>query len=286
MNGLFLALNSTNANTGTPDNFTINYPNPGLKFGKDGNDLANFEVALISATVWYTYYNISAENGNNYLTYFDGSDLTTYDVTIPDGIYEIADINAYLQSVIKTNDPTYTGSGIVIAPNFNTLHVQIYADTPATVATPANTANWSINLAAVIPAVPTAPHSGQQSTIYDILGFSATSTNINCGTLCPQTGANQADITNGVNNLLIHTSIAEGSYINGQASDIVGTLAPAVPPGSLIIYTPPYPIYVPFRKNLIVNTIQMYVTDQNGNPIDFNGNPTSYLMHVRKVSGQ
>lgn len=62
-------------------------------------DLNGYEVAVGQAFVYYSWYNISAALGNNQFTFTfptSGAPLVTI-ITIPDGAYEIADLNDYLQ---------------------------------------------------------------------------------------------------------------------------------------------------------------------------------------------
>jgi hypothetical protein len=71
----------------------------------------NTYVALQSASMYYAWYNISSALGNN--TYqFQFPDvtgtMTTYTVTMPDGIYEVKDIDAYFQFYCITNGLFWT----------------------------------------------------------------------------------------------------------------------------------------------------------------------------------
>lgn len=62
-------------------------------------DLSSYEVAVGQAFVYYSWFNISAKQNNNAFTLIiprnGGSD--TISVTIPDGAYQISDLNNYLQ---------------------------------------------------------------------------------------------------------------------------------------------------------------------------------------------
>lgn len=71
-----------------------------------------YEVALVNANIWYSWFNITAEN--NKFKFYDGSKWTI--VSIPHGAYNITDINKYIKKHLSTED------AINIEPNFNTLH--------------------------------------------------------------------------------------------------------------------------------------------------------------------
>jgi len=66
----------------------------------------NNSIALDSVTMYYSYTNInSSPLGNNTFSYNwkVASTVTSFTVTIPDGLYEISDINSYLQYVFIQN---------------------------------------------------------------------------------------------------------------------------------------------------------------------------------------
>src|SRR5690349_12713462 len=62
----------------------------------------NWQLALVNATMWYSWYNISPDYNNQTIKYYNGSVWKT--VIIPAGLYGINDINAYLQSVMLANN--------------------------------------------------------------------------------------------------------------------------------------------------------------------------------------
>jgi hypothetical protein len=88
-----IVLNQTNIVTGSNNSsLTYNFPNSIL--------FDNHEIAVQSISMYYSWQNInSSPLANNTFTYswIVGVTSTTYTVTIPDGLYEIAQINAYLQ---------------------------------------------------------------------------------------------------------------------------------------------------------------------------------------------
>jgi hypothetical protein len=56
--------------------------------------------------MYYSWFNISSALGNNTFSYSwtNGTTITTYQVVIPDGLYEIAQLNSYFQFVMISND--------------------------------------------------------------------------------------------------------------------------------------------------------------------------------------
>ena len=106
----------------TSDNFTVDF-NPPI------NLVGSWEMGLIKANLWYSWYNISAEKNNNLMRYYNGS--IYQNIVIPDGQYTITQLSNQIQSIMKTNgDFTVSGSGvdlfdIILEPNFSTLRVKV-----------------------------------------------------------------------------------------------------------------------------------------------------------------
>lgn len=94
-----IVLNSTNILAGS-NNSTLIYNFPtSVKFD-------NHQIAVQSVNIYYSWRNIDAtslKNNSFTFTWVVGSTTTTYTVTIPPGLYEIADINNYLQYVFIQN---------------------------------------------------------------------------------------------------------------------------------------------------------------------------------------
>jgi len=78
------------------------------------------------------------------------------------------------------------------------------------------------------------------------------------------------------------TTIAGGSYDNSLGSDILYSFVPQSGRGSSIHIEPNYPIYVPVNEVMYINRIQMRITDQLGRRVNFNGEPVTYFLHIRK----
>jgi hypothetical protein len=94
---------------GQNNKFIYNFPNS-VQF-KDTY------IAVQSIQMYYSWYNISAALGNNIFTYswYSGGTRTVYTVTIPDGIYDIPALNAFLEYTMiqnRTYMTTSTGSNV------------------------------------------------------------------------------------------------------------------------------------------------------------------------------
>jgi hypothetical protein len=107
-----LILNSSNlVNSDYQNIYQYSFPKGSVSFKNDF-------ICLSNLNIFYSWYNITSSTtfsryGNNtfqYVWYVGGSG-TTYDVVLPDGTYEIADINAYFQSVMYDNGHYLINSG-------------------------------------------------------------------------------------------------------------------------------------------------------------------------------
>ena len=79
-----------------------NFPSGGYTFKND-------MIALQSVYQYFSIFNITSDYGNNSFSYtwFDGIEYT---IAIPDGYYEISDLNSYFQSTMIANTHYMTNS--------------------------------------------------------------------------------------------------------------------------------------------------------------------------------
>jgi hypothetical protein len=79
-----------------------NFPSGGYSFKND-------MIALQSVYQYFSIFNITSDYDNNTFSYvwFDGVEYT---ITIPDGYYEISDLNSYFQSIMIANTHYMTNS--------------------------------------------------------------------------------------------------------------------------------------------------------------------------------
>jgi len=123
-----IVLNPSNVNTGTNNStLTFNFPN--------SVTFKDHEIAVSSVNMYYCWANISAALGNNVFSYrwTVGSTTTSYTVTIPDGLYEVSDINNYLQYKFIMNGHYLINNGqnvyyaeLLIDPNRYAVNIITY----------------------------------------------------------------------------------------------------------------------------------------------------------------
>ncbi len=255
-----LVLNASNVvSDGKNSTFVYNFPNSVL--------LKDKYIAVSQIVMYYSWFNIQSIYSNNVFTY-SWTKLgvsTTYTVNIPDGIYEIKDINAYLQWTM-INNGTYlinsSGDNVYYAEfivNTNRYAIQINTFQVPTAlpigwTEPSNFFGYPTQTFNPIITLP--------ANFYKIVGYNPTSTGIfvsngNVDDLyIPPTNPTSDDyyvakdgvgtlsyLSNTYPDVQPNSSIFIGiSNINNpyaQPSSILYAITPAVAIGEQIVETPP-----------------------------------------------
>lgn len=238
-NSFLLKIDTSKDTSQNPNLFTVNYDHFDLDVDNE------YEMALVRMSLYYSWYNIASSFGNNQFTVFNGSSETTY--TIPDGFYNIEEINTQVQTLANTTN-------VAIVPNYNTYRVAV------------NVSNsFQLRLT---------NHSG----FAQLLGFGAV--NITSNTV----GTLPADITRGITSAVVSCSITEpNSFENNSQSQILYSFAPDKSPGSLLSFEPNERLYLPMRGHRNhINNITIVLRDNKNRLIDTNSEPICYLLHIRK----
>ena len=211
-----IVLNQSNI-TGNQNNIlTYNFPNSVIF--KDAS------IAVSNITMYYSWFNITAVMGNNSFSYawMIGTTLTTYTVNIPDGLYEISDLNFLLQFNMIQNG-TY-----LIDANGNNVYFAEFILNPTRYAVQINTYYIPTSL----PAGYTQPSN--------FVGYPTTSQNV-IVTLPPLFNAIMgyvANFTTDANSGGSFTPPANSQYVSKNAANTISyisTVAPNVQPNSTIV---------------------------------------------------
>ena len=86
--------------------------NPHIQFKKN----KSYEIALVNLETYYSFPNITTEN--NHFSYSPDGGGTWFQLRIPEGSYDIEDINEFIQQKMKQNGH---GNSVTISANTNTL---------------------------------------------------------------------------------------------------------------------------------------------------------------------
>jgi hypothetical protein len=94
-----IIFNSTNVVAGDNSKFTYKFPVGAVNFKDE-------QVAVSSVSLYYSWFNITANNSNNTYSYYfpTGSSRTLFGpYTITDGFYTISQLNSYIQNQMISN---------------------------------------------------------------------------------------------------------------------------------------------------------------------------------------
>jgi hypothetical protein len=225
-------------------------------------NLVDYEVALISASMYYSWNNISTilQNRTFQYQYIDGDDITqTVTVTLDEGLYEISDLNKALQfSMIKEGlyliDPEgeyvyyleFVINSVRNSVDINTFPVP--TSIPDDFTAPDEwvgyaTTTYHPNL--IIPS---------NSKFNQIIGYaSGFETGFNSGTIVSLSySSSVSPDVNPNSNLLVDVNLIDNAF--AQPTGVIASIVPDVGVGSLLRVSPPQYVFSPV-KNGIYNSV-------------------------------
>ena len=193
-------------------------------------NLTDKYIAVSSISMYYSWFNIASLYSNNSFTYTwtSGTTTTTYNVTIPDGLYEISQINNFIQYTCIANGTywinTSTGNYVypielMVNPNRYAIQLNTFlipVSVPSGYSVPANFAGWPTTTQNSVVSFP--------ANFNIIVGYSAGfSSNNNSG------NAYTAPSPSNLNNYVSKTSTGTLSYLSN--------LAPQVQPNNNVLFS-------------------------------------------------
>lgn len=248
-----------------------------------GRTSKNKEVALVRYGLWNTVPNVSAELGTNVLGVIIAGNAST--LTIPDGTYQISDINTLLSQYIES---------IVPGGSVN-LQLTVFANTYSQITADCITMGQGYGLDLSTPT---------SGNFYMILGFSPTLDsgngpgvyeNTTPSTTAIFTSQSPANITLGLNSFqFVLPSFITGSVgltpgsISATDFPVIYSDAWRFGPGEFQSTLAPSFVYVPVAVQTFTQ-IPVQITDDTGNVLDFNqqgnyyNNTSTFLLHMRDV---
>lgn len=219
------------------------------KLGRN-QDLSDLEIALSSATIPFSWFNISTSQNNNtfQIIHPTTAGSTTLSIVLPDGGYEIADINSALRvSLIN--------QGYFIQNN-TTLEQRVYAEIRVNASTyqisfvsyPLPTSlpsGWSAGSNITFPTSTIGPQLVVPNTpIQTRFGFPAGTYPSTAPTVLTVTNSTNVPVVSDITNLMILLDSAYNPY--SQNNQVLTSISPAgVSFGRLISFNAPEFIFTP-----------------------------------------
>ena len=239
-----------------------------------------YEAAFLSLHTYNSIPNITETN--NKFKYSTDKGVNWKTITFDKGAYGVDGINAKLQQEISPYNslPSYIPSYVPPPP---------YEPPPYESSTSVNNVESSapdiiidyykptFKTILVISNENCIVDFGVENSIGKTLGF--TNEKLSIGT---HQSPNIIDIEK-VNSILVHCDIIIGTYVNGFRSNVIYNFTQRVSPGRKVIERPsPELIFLPVVERPDIQSIRMWLTDQDNNPIDLMGEKITIDILIRE----
>ena len=215
---------------------------------------SKYEIALVNLESYYSYPNV--HSANNVFKYSADNGRTWNTILVPEGSYELDDINSALSLQMKQNnhfDRVHNKAFISLAPNASTLRTIMDITHPS----------YQVDF-------------NTDKSLRNILGFNAK---------VYRSGYYESEnIVNilTLNSIFVEIDIINGSYVNGRPTPVIYSFFPNVSPGFKIVQEPLNLVYLPVCVNRI-DSLNVRLTDQNGRLLNLRGEIVTIRFHVREI---
>ena len=222
--------------------------NPPLEIDKN----KKYEMALVNLETYYSFPNITSEN--NHFMYKE-NERGWFSIVLPEGCYELADINNVLQREMRVNghwNSSLDEYPIALGANSSTLKSTLKIKDGYTV------------------------KFQEVGSFKKLLGF--TGVDYESGY---HEGEATVNIMN-VNSIFVNIDIIGGSYVNGNRHPTIYSFFPNVSPGHKIIENPQNLVYLPVILDTI-SSIETSITDDSGKLLNLRGETVNIRYHLREA---
>ena len=229
-------------------NFNTRF-NPKLEL----DEKKKYEIALVNLETYYSFPNI--DETNNTFVYSPDNGNSWEKIKIPEGSYEIDDINNAIQHEMEKRthyDEINEDYYINIAPNTNTLKSVLILEKGYQVV------------------------FNHENSLAKVLGFTGTKY-----TEGFHESENVVDILR-INSILVNIDIISGSYVNGTTKSTIYSFFPDVSPGYKIIESPVNLVYLPITLNTI-DSLNVMITDQDYHLLNLRNEKLTIRFHIREA---
>lgn len=214
-------------------------------------------LEVTDAAIWWTIPNISSDLDNDQFRFIENTNNHT--IVISKGLYSLSDFNRLISREL-VNLGLASDLISFVADNASQKTVAVFGAANVQIDfsganTPRLILGWDSRL------VPLVPSTANQS----------------------ETGDNVAAF-NTVNSFLLHSSlVSEGIPVNNEGANIISSVPIDVAPGSQIVYQPNNPTRAGVSELIgrAQGNFQIWLTDQNSNAVDTNGEVFSLTVIIR-----
>jgi len=247
---------------GTP----VNSPATGDQFRIQLNPPINlaggatkWRIIPVKAVSWHTSPNISVSRANNKFTYTAAAPAPNpgvYNLTLPDALYSIEDLQAEITAQMVAN-----GHGTLLSP--------VFTFTPLIA-----TGKVAITMTALTYSI----DFTVANSVAGVLGFAAAVIGPPGAVPTTYTGTSVADFPQGVNAQVVHASCVRDSYLGGDTGDSVMVLSLSNTSPNRQLTENNIARYTLAVNGNRFSEISVYLTDQANRRIGLNGNPYSLTL--------
>ena len=229
-------------------NFNTRF-NPKLELDRD----KVYEIALVNLETYYSFPNI--DDTNNVFVYSHDQGVTWTKIKIPEGSYEIDDINNTIKHEMEKRghyDSINEDHYINISANSNTLKSVLIIES-----------GYQVDF-------------DQPNNLSKVLGFTGTKYEEGF-----YESESVVDILR-INSILVNIDIISGSYVNGTTKSTIYSFFPKVSPGYKIIESPVNLVYLPITLDTI-DSLNVTITDQDDHLLNLRNENLTIRFHIREA---
>jgi hypothetical protein len=236
-------------------------------------DMSNIDIGLGSASIWFSWRNITALKNNNRFSIIHpatGTTNVTLNLTIPDGGYEIDDINNYLRYFLVNNgyfiQNNTTNEQIVYCKfqvNASTYSVE-FVSYPLPTSLPSG---FSAGSAITFPSTTRAPQLVvNQSGFGDVIGYALGTYPAVQPTVLTTSSSTKVPVVSDVTNVILTLDSAMNPF--APNSKVIHSISPAGVNYAQLIKSEPNEIaWIP-QQSSWRQSITLQLVNQNLQPIE------------------
>ena len=208
---------------------------------------------MVNLETYYSFPNI--DETNNVFVYSHDNGNSWVKIKIPEGSYEIDDINNTIQHEMEKRghyDSINEDYYINISANSNTLKSVLIIEK-----------DYQVDF-------------NYQNTLAKVLGFT--------GAKYIEGFHESENVVNifSINSILVNIDIISGSYVNGTTKNTIYSFFPKVSPGYKIIESPVNLVYLPITLDTI-DRLTVSITDQDDNLLNLRNEKLTIRFHIREA---